>query len=129
MMLNIFSLAVRCALGVSVFVSTATTVFAQNMQYVPLSKNLPLIGSGALDTNLTTLANNVLGISVGLAAALAVIMLAIGGFKYMTSDSVFNMGSAKEQITNAIVGLLIVLGAVLVLGFINPEIVGLRFFQ
>ena len=114
--------------GLCALLATHSIAFAQDYYY-PLSKDLPLIGSRGIDTNLTTLTNNLLGISVGLAAALAVIMLSIGGFKYMTSESMFGMGSAREQITNAVVGLLIVLSAVLMLSYINPDLVKLKFFQ
>lgn len=100
--------------------------YVMGIVYYPLSKDLPLIGGQMGDVN--ELLNDLLGISVGLAALLAVIVLSIGGFKYMTSESVFNMGGAKEQITNAIVGLLIVLAAVLVLGFINADIVSMKLF-
>lgn len=116
-------------LGAYIFGTTQAVVFAQEGDYYTLSENLPLIGSNSVTTDLVTLSNNLLGISVGLAAALAVIMLSIGGFKYMTSESMFSMGSAREQITNAVVGLLIVLSAVLVLGYINPDLVSLKFFQ
>jgi len=63
------------------------------------------------------------------AAVLAVIMLAIGGFKYMTSESVFKIGGAKEQITGAIVGLLIVLASITILYTINPRLVEIRIFR
>lgn len=105
------------------------TSAAKAATYYPLSRDLPLIGSGGMPANVPDLMDKLLGISVGLAALLAVIVLSIGGFKYMTSESVFNMGGAKEQMTNAIVGLLIVLAAVLVLGFINADIVSLKLFN
>jgi hypothetical protein len=69
-------------------------------------------------------------ISVAVAAVLAVIMLSIGGFRYMASESVFNKSDSKEQIRNAIVGLLIVLTSVVALAFINPDIVNIgQLFQ
>ena len=94
-------------------------------QYRPLSRELPVIGEN-WEIGMVGLLNAFLGISVGIAAILAVIMLAIGGFKYMTSESVFKMGDAKEQIANALIGLLIVLSAVLILQTINPNLVSLE---
>lgn len=96
-------------------------------QYVPLSPNLPLIGRNFGDLN--SLLNNLLTISVAVAALLAVIMIAIGGFKYMTTDSVFQMSGAKEQIANAVIGLLIVISAILILTTINPNLVSLNLFS
>jgi hypothetical protein len=124
-----FVTQIRILLLVGSFAVTRGVVLAQETQVFLLSKSLPLIGSNSVPTDLPVLFNKLLGISVGFAAGLAVIMLSIGGFKYMTSESMFSMGSAKEQITNAVVGLLIVLSAVIVLSYINPELVSLQFFQ
>ena len=96
-------------------------------QYVPLSPSLPIIGRDFGDIN--SLLNNLLTIAVATAALLAVIMIAIGGFKYMTTDSVFAMSGAKEQIANAVVGLLIVISAILILWTINPDLVSLNLFS
>lgn len=107
-----------------------TTVVAPvvvSAQYVPLSPNLPLIGRDFGDIN--SLLNNLLTIAVAVAALLAVIMIAIGGFKYMTTDSVFQMSGAKEQIANAVIGLLIVISAILILTTINPNLVSLNLFS
>ena len=99
----------------------------QAFTFEPLSGDLPVIGQNW--PGMQQVLNALLAMSVGLAAILAVIMLAIGGFKYMTTDSVFRMGGAKEQIANAIVGLLIVLAAVLVLDTINPNLVSMNAFN
>lgn len=100
-------------------------VYAQD--YVPLTKGgIPLMTGDTLD--MQNLLNALLGLTVGIAALLAVIMLVIGGFEYMTTDSAFKMGNAKDRITNAIIGLLIVLAAVLILQTINPDIVSLNIF-
>jgi hypothetical protein len=96
--------------------------------FVALSPDLP-IGNSWTSGGLSGFLNNMLGLSVAIAAGLAIIMLAIGGFKYMTTDSVFSMGSAKEQIGDAIIGLLIVLLAVLLLSTINPDLVSLKIFN
>jgi hypothetical protein len=109
----------------SSFGATAGTVFAE---YRPLSRNLPIIGQN-WNIGIPALLEAFLGISVGIAAILAVIMLAIGGFKYMTTDSVFKMGDAKEQIANALIGLLIVLAAILILETINPNLVSLQVLE
>lgn len=99
-------------------------------EFVPLSEDIDtVLGGYTPGSGMTEFINKAFGVSVGVAAVLAVIMVAIGGFKYMTSESVFNIGGAKEQITNAIVGLIIVLAAVVILQTINPEIVSLKLFE
>ncbi len=114
------------------FLTVIVTLFtlpyvASAFEFQPLSGSLPIIGNNWV--GMRELLNALLGMSVGLAAILAVVMLAIGGFKYMTSESIPNVGNAKEQITNAIVGLLIVLAAVLVLWTINPQLTSMSAFD
>lgn len=108
-------------------------VFAGDGQpgFVPLVPDIPFIGGAWYRPDglgFVGLLQALIGMSVGLAAVLAVVMLAIGGFKYMTTDSAFKLGDAKEQITNAIIGLLIVLTAVLILNTINPQLTSLDVF-
>jgi len=117
------------ALVTSLVAPIATLYADDEYNLVPLSPNLPLIGQGIGEQGPTELLNALLAISVVVAAMLAVVMVAIGGFKYMTTDSVFAMGNAKEQIANAVIGLLIVLCAILILNTINPNIVNLRLFD
>jgi hypothetical protein len=99
-------------------------VFAED--YASLSGNIPFLGTDWSD--LGTVWNAFLRISVVVAAILAVIMLAIGGFKYMASESVFVVQGAKQQMANAIIGLLIVLAAILILVTINDQIVNFGMF-
>lgn len=115
------------------FVMTVFLPSIVQANYVPLTPGgvprIELNQMSLTNISLTDLLNDILAISVAVAAVLAVIMLTIGGFKYMTSDSAFNMGSAKENITGAIVGLLIVLLAVTLLSAIHPDIVKLDLFS
>ena len=94
--------------------------------FVPLSPTLPVIGDLSGEISLPDLINALFTIAIVLSAILAVIMVAIGGFQYMTTDSVFSMGNAKERISDALIGLLIVLTAILLLQTINPELVKLK---
>lgn len=97
-------------------------------KYTPLSPNLPLLEPDEWG-DIGDLLNKLLALSVAVAALLAVIMIAIGGFRWMTTDSVFSMGDAKEQISNAIIGLLIVLASILILTTINPDISRIKIFE
>jgi len=117
--LTLFSSAVLCAPHMA-FASDNTT-------FITLAPDIPYIGGKFND--MPTLLNTLLFASVAIAALLAVIMVAVGGFKWMTTDSVFAIGDAKSQITEAITGLLVVLMAVLVLKTINPELLNLNIFR
>ncbi len=72
--------------------------------------------------NFGTYVNIMLKIAIGLCGALAVIMIVIGGIEYMGDESIFAKTQAKKQITNAILGLLIALGAWVLLNTINPDL-------
>lgn len=102
-------------------------VFADD--FVPLSEGFPGVAEGMFTGGINKMLNTLFSISIGVSAVLAVIILTIGGFKYMTSESVFAIGDSREQMKGAIIGLLIVLTAVLLLKTINPDIVKLGLFS
>src|ERR1022692_4371761 len=63
-------------------------------------------------------------LTIGLAGVLAVVMLVVCGIQLMMSGSVSGKGEAKKCIWNAIFGVLIAIGAWLLLNTINPNLVG-----
>lgn len=69
--------------------------------------------------------NGLFRIVIVVAAILAVIMIVIGGFQYMTTEAVGGKGEGRERITSAVLGLLLVLISVVLLSIINPQITGL----
>lgn len=71
--------------------------------------------------------NTLYYLSIGIAGLLAVIKIIIAGVKYMLSDIVTDKSDAKSDIKGALLGLLIVLGAVLILGIINPQLTQVNF--
>ena len=97
--------------------SVAPHVFAQG--FVPLAPipGLTEVGvvkmvNGSVDFG--NFFNNLYKYCVGLAAALAVIMIIWGGLEYATQDVPGAKGAGKEKILNAIFGLVLVLSPVLV---------------
>jgi len=65
--------------------------------------------------------------SVGIAAILAMVMIMVGGFLWLTSaGSPDRVGKAKEFITSAIMGLALALFSFVILYTINPRLVGLQ---
>ncbi len=105
----------------------AQHVFAAPVQYVPLAP-LPGIGEGGTAApNLTQYLVLVFKLAIGLAAMLAVVMITIGGFEYMTSETFSGKGDGKKRIENAIYGLLLAIASWLILYTINPKLTEFNF--
>jgi hypothetical protein len=69
--------------------------------------------------------NNLYKYLIGIAAVLAVVEIIWGGLEISTKDSVSKHSDGKERITQAILGLVLVLSPVLVFSIINPNILSL----
>lgn len=107
-----------------IVLSLPATVFGQAYTYEPLV-GIPGVGQGEGDDvtiDLNDLLNALYAMSISIAALLAVIKIVIAGVKYMMTDVVTTKGGAKSDIQNAVLGLLVVIGAVLILFVINPDI-------
>ncbi len=68
--------------------------------------------------------NKLFLLAIGIISALAVVMLIIAGIQYMGEDSIFGKTKAKNQMTNALLGLLIALGSFAILNTISPDLIG-----
>ena len=85
----------------------------------------PIGDSLTIDTNdIGAYFNLIFKLAIGLCAALAVIMIIIGGVQYMGDESVFGKTEAKDRIIKAILGLLIAVGSWALLNTINPALTG-----
>ncbi|MFA5134034.1 MAG: pilin [Patescibacteria group bacterium] len=68
--------------------------------------------------------------AVGIVSLVAIIMIMVGGLRWMTAGGNSSaIGAAKDTITGAVVGLLLALGSYLVLYSINPDLVTFRELQ
>jgi hypothetical protein len=76
----------------------------------------------AQTNSLSSYLNIIIRILIGVAAVLAMIMIVMGGIEYMTSGLVSSKEAGKKRITDALVGLLIVLVSYLILFTINPNL-------
>jgi len=95
-----------------------TDVQAQTMQTF---QNLPFWdGSGS-----SSYIESLYKMAISLAAVLVVLRLIMAGVQYMLSEIVTNKQKAKETIQSALLGLLIILGAVTILNTINPRLTNL----
>jgi hypothetical protein len=72
--------------------------------------------------NMGVYLNLMIKLFIGLCAVLSVVMIIIGGLEYMTSELVHTKEAGKEKIVNALLGLLIALGAYTLLYTINPDL-------
>lgn len=108
------------------------SVSAQTNQETPykLLAPLPCIGDscGSLteETVLSKYLPGIFKLAVGLSAAFAVLMIVVGGFQYMSSDAFQNKKEGLERVQNAVKGLILVIGAGLILSEINPELLELK---
>ncbi len=69
---------------------------------------------------------NIIKFAIGLASALAVIYLIIGGFQYISSDAMFEKSEGKERIKNALLGLFLAISSVVILNTISPKLVNIK---
>lgn len=109
------------SLSVFLFLLIPFAVFAQGQGYVPLEP-LPGVSAGS-QPSLSTYLQAIFNIGIGLGIVLAVVMLVIGGIEYVggaSNDAARR--DAKDRIWAAIIGLLIALGAWLLLYTINPQL-------
>ena len=72
--------------------------------------------------NLSAYLNLMIKIFIGLCAVLSVVMIVMGGVEYMTSELISSKEAGKEKIRNAILGLVLALGAYALLFTINPDL-------
>lgn len=119
-------------------VSFATPVLAATAKcpegevYSNLSKEcvkefIPLVGIPYVDTTDANLSlpgyvDALYKAAISIAAFMAVVKIIFAGVKYMLSDVVTSKEDAKKDIRGALIGLLIVVGAVLILNTINPQL-------
>lgn len=102
--------------------------FAQFSEDARDSGFVPLVGIPGLDArgyNVNEYINALYVLSISVAAFLVVLRLILAGLQYMFSDIVTNKEAAKKDIRNAFVGLFIVVGAVIILNTINPQLTNL----
>lgn len=80
--------------------------------------------------DLPSLLSTVFTIALSVGAILAVLRIAFAGYLYMGSADMWsNKGKAKEVFSDAVIGLLILLGVWLILYQINPDILNVDIFR
>lgn len=118
-------------LSIVIIFSFISSVNAQNDDYTTLAPlpNTTNCGTGSgpeCKTNLSTYLPGVFNFSIGIAAVLAFIMITIGGIIYATSDAISGKTEGRTYVTNALWGLLLVLGSYAIIYTINPQFLNLN---
>lgn len=85
-----------------------------------------LTGNVNAEGGLNSYINALYRLSISIAALLAVIKIVIAGAKYMLSDIITHKEEAKKDIQGALIGLLIVIGAIIILNTINTDLTNLN---
>ncbi len=105
--------------------------FAQE-GFVPLV-GVPFIDNvdvgGTASTRLASFANAFYIAAISLGAVVAVLKIIWAGVKYMLSDVITDKTQAKADIKGALLGLILIIGAVLMLNTISPNITALQAFN
>lgn len=81
-----------------------------------------LVNLPGAEGDFNTYINSIYTLAISIAALLAVIKIVIAGVKWMTTDVVSSKGDAKKDIQGALFGLLVIIGAVIILTVINPNL-------
>jgi len=114
------------------FISLFAAHFASAADQTQLNTQTKLFGGWTIPGMSLNITSNTLGEfiivfykwSIGAIAFLAVIMIMIAGFRWMTAaGSAPQITQAKDQINSALIGLILAIGAYSLLSFLNPALV------
>src|SRR3990167_10753943 len=111
------------------FLALAVPVLAQEAKptdYTMLAP-IPQLATEGEKTNAVTYVTGLFKLAIGLAGALAVVMIIYAGIKYMSTDAFSGKEEAKGVIENALWGLGLAIAAWLILYTINPKLVEIKF--
>jgi hypothetical protein len=112
--------------AILLLVSAPLLVFADDT-FVPLT-SLPGIPQAGNAPSLPIFLRDIYGLAIGAAAVVAVLQLMRAGFTMITSQgSALSNKESKERISNALIGLVLVLSPYIVFSIINPDILKLDF--
>jgi len=95
------------------------------INYTPLAPIPEITGTGNT-VNVSTFIQGLVKFSIGIAGALAVLMIIWGGIQYISTDAWGKKSDAKGVIQNAIIGFILAIGAYSILYTINPKLVDIN---
>ncbi len=106
--------------------SAPSSVTTGSNDFVALAP-IPGLTDGQPADNIPIFLNNLYKYLVGVAAILAIAQIMRGGFQIATSEAVGGHSNGRALITEALVGLLLVLSPAIVFAIINPKILNLSY--
>ena len=92
---------------------------------ISFAQYTPLAPIGDLFTQSSTLCDylgDVFVVAIGIALVFAVLMIVIAGFEYITVEMISSKQAAKKRLTDAVLGVLLALGAWVLLNTLNPSL-------
>jgi hypothetical protein len=111
---------------ISCLLGSAVTIFAAEANYTLLEPGV--FGGGTTEvTSFNDYASLAFTAILGIAIALAILMIVLGGFQYITSATGMGKEDGKGKIKDALTGLAIILLSWLALYTINPDLVNWNF--
>ena len=122
---NINTLIFLCSLVLGFFY-TITFAKVEKIEYTLLEPGVftgSASSSAANTTDLISYIGSMFDLLIAVAVVLAVVMIIIGGFEYMTTDAWGKKDDGKKKIKDAFWGLALALAAYLILYTINPCLV------
>ncbi len=123
MKLNVIKFSAKIVTGL--MVSLPTVILAQ--ETISTFQTIPFVDGAVLNTE--TYITMLYRLAIALAAFLVIFKIIIAGARLTVSDSVSGRSKAKEDISGALLGMLIILGAVTILNTINPNLTNLNFLN
>ena len=93
-------------------------------------RSVPAVSCGSTGSMITSInvsdyVRYMFNLLIAVSAVMAIFMIVLGGFEYMTTDAVDGKSEGLKKVQNAVYGLLMVLGSYLILRTINPELVNI----
>lgn len=102
------------------------SLLAETHTFVPLQE-IPNLTDKTNDP--AAFFSSIFTLGITIAAFLAVIMIMIGGLQYMSTDKISGKEDGKDRITQAILGIILILLSVIILEIINPDILKFSLFN
>ncbi len=120
----------KCFLALAIlavsFMLPQPAAFARDEALLDKDFIVPIAGMTKIDISPGEYVKAVYTWGIGIAALLAVLMLVFGGAQYVLAAGSFAEDSAaKERIKSAILGLLVLVGATVILSVVNPNLTDL----
>jgi len=105
------------------FLAIMAVYAAPYVPLAPLPGTTETVGGKEVVANAGNYIKGAFNLAIGIAAALAIIMIILGGIQYMGSESLGGKSAGRKRINDAVLGLLLALGSYLILFTINPSLV------